>query len=515
MRKYGMNVRFLIMLLTVALFTSCSKESNYMQSIPADATIVITADCKAIAEKADFKELFKNPEISSLLASFQKSLGDDASKMLDTVLKDPEQSGISFDNSFVLFSNAVDGEVGMLLKLKDRNKFNELLQIMQKEGVSSEISDAKGFKYCILGEKAFCAFSSDRILILESAFNRESPEKIKENAGKYIRQEKDKSLLVDKGFERFIKNQKEINYWFSMASTPPQVSTIYSSFMPDKFKLGTVYAMANLSFEKGKIVITNESYSTDAETQKILENFSELCGKLTGKFLKAIPADAWLTYDININGKKLLEYLSQKQEIKKLFENKEFDFKGMIESIDGDITLSLIDLPGDNSFVKTPNMALFAEVNNDILITELSKFGQILGMVPLGKNQYALNMNGLGLYFGMAGNDRFFITTDESIIDSINKGAIESLADSPAAKVFKNTNGAMYINMISISKGLPVNLLTKEIGVGSNETESLKKILSLSTSIESRQQESLKGVTTIYMQNQTENALTSIMKAFN
>ena len=185
---------------------------------------------------------------------------------------------------------------------------------------------------------------------------------------------------------------------------------------------------------------------------KKLEEIFKMGGKQSGKFLKQIPANALYAVGMNLDGQKLYKFLSALPGLTQTQMNaiQSEDTKKIISSIDGDLLLSVIGLSGNVSgFMGTaiPDVAVFAQVNDDYAVELIKRNLGILGVKEIGKNRYKLSMGEASLYFGLENKKNFFITNSTQVFENISNGMPESLANTPYASAFNKQSYSVIVNM--------------------------------------------------------------------
>lgn len=133
MKPNILPIKNLIAILAIIMLFSCNKQSDYLQSIPADANIVITLNPKSIAEKGNVIELLKNQKINERQRIWLNRLGPESKELFEKVLQNPTELGISLKNDIIFFSDAIENEIGLLLKIDDQQKFETFLSILSSE----------------------------------------------------------------------------------------------------------------------------------------------------------------------------------------------------------------------------------------------------------------------------------------------------------------------------------------------------------------------------------------------
>lgn len=439
------------LLCTFLFLFSCSEKSEYMQTIPSDAAFVMTFDMKSLSEKGDVADWIKSEKNASLFNAFSSGMGEGTVKLWKKIQEDPEISGLSFTDNWVCFAAGETNPVLCILaKISDVDKWREVMKAMEAEGVATPISKEDNVESSLIGQRAKCLFDKNRVLLLigqDATGILES-----KTAAGWFTQKKENSLLSNGEFSAFLKERKDVNYWYRMGALPVFFRSVYSAYLPDGILLGSLYSIGYCDFQKGKIEVTSGLRSDDKDSMKKLEEIFKMGGKQSGKFLKQIPANALYAVGMNLDGQKLYKFLSALPGLTQTQMNaiQSEDTKKIISSIDGDLLLSVIGLSGNASgFMGTaiPDVAVFAQVNDDYAVELIKRNLGILGVKEIGKNRYKLSMGEASLYFGLENKKNFFITNSTQVFENISNGMPESLANTPYASAFDKQFYSLVINM--------------------------------------------------------------------
>ena len=510
MKPNILPIKNLIAILAIIMLFSCNKQSDYLQSIPADANIVITLNPKSIAEKGNVIELLKNQKINERQRIWLNRLGPESKELFEKVLQNPTELGISLKNDIIFFSDAIENEIGLLLKIDDQQKFETFLSILSSEkGKDTNIKRENDIFISEINANAICTFDDNKALFLFALqYNTEITE-LKKDATALMNQNKEKSLLSNNGFSKFSQSNKDVNIWMSMAAIPSTTLKLYSSFLPTDLKISSIYSTTHIDFQRGKIIIESGSYSDDTKTKKALDNLISVVGKTSNSFLKQIPENSWLVWSVNLNGEKLYNILMENSKFAAEIGNvsKEINLQQLIGSIDGDLTMGLIDITSSSSYGYSPNLVFFAKVKDDSILNFLKDNLQLARITTLSENQHLISWSGTSIYFGMKDNKYLYVSTDKNIIDNFSKGIESPLSKTPFAEIFKS-GGAMLINTQQILQNLPEELWK------SSDATTYKQLLALFSSIEMHS-EGQANKTIINMADSSDNALSTIIKSLD
>lgn len=502
-------------MLCAALFLfSCSEKTEYMQAIPSDASFVVTFDMKSLSQKGDVPNWIKSGKIASFSDALNSGMGEGTVKLWKEIQEDPAASGLSFTDNWVCFGiGETDPVVGILAKVSDVDKWKDVVKTMEAEGVATPLSKEGEVETTVIGQKATCLFTDNKMLLL---IDRQGSNKLSGKiAADWLTQKKDNSLLMNEEFTAFLKESKDINYWLRIGAMPASLRSLYTTYLPDGVLLGSLYSVGYCDFQNGRIEIASEMHSDDKDTTKKLEGIFKIAGKQSGKFLKQIPANALYTIGFNLDGEKLYQFLLSLPGLTQTQVNaiQSEDTKKIINSIDGDLLLSVIGLSGTNSnFMGAgmPDMAFFARVDGDYAVELIKRNLGIFGVKEIGKNRYKLSMGETSVYFGLEDKKNFFVTNSVQVFENLSNGMTESMAGTPYASAFDKQS---YCVLINLKEG--INVFMPMIMGAYSSKQYAPLIAQCPLTYMSASGSGMKGMTKIYVSDDSKNAFAVLLDWVN
>ena len=485
----------------IAVFTlfSCKKQnSDYLQSIPADADMVVSLNLQNLIEKGDIASLLKNPRIEKTVQQGLNNLSPESRTVMEEILRHPQEAGLSLKDNIVFFFNITENEFGLLSKIEDRKKFeNTLSALFSANGSGQKIGQHGNGCFLEMGNGFVCAFDDDKAVLFGRPYLLTG---MKDEALQLLNQKKEQSLLSNDGFTRFLQSKKDIDIWVSLSVYTRQ-NPVYTAILPEGLT-NDMYITHHIDFQQGKIVDNIENLCGNSDGQKSWEHFLSFIGNSANDFLPYFPENTWGIWSLDLNGKKLYDILSENPYFALMSDNVsgEIDLQGLIGSIDGNITVGMTGLSANDVFGYMPHLTLLVAVKDHSLLDFLKQNLQLLNVSALADNQYKVNWSGTDIYFGLIDKHILYISTDTKV----PRKAAAPFSETPAAKIFKS-GGAMAIDMKPLRQCLSLILPAKDYS-------QIDTWLSTISSIES-QSENLSGKLTIHMSNVSENALSTILRS--
>lgn len=539
-----MKLLKLIFLLVIAVgLFSCSKSSNKLaESIPVGAQSVTYIDMEAIIKKSNYN-IFENPTVQrgiNMLKAFMKD--EEAVKLLENFQKNSNVLGVTFNKDMFFFTK--DESYGFILPVNDAKKFKESIM---KFGVNpGVIKEEKGTYSISQSAEVSIVWNSDKLLVLVQVPGLEEDTTQQLSAAKLLVQDKKESILSDKNFDKFLKDKKDISSYSSVEAYKKFISKLeligtYDSTQTQKTndiaqsmtKLIDEYkgvsAGTFVSFEKGKIEVESKSYFETADAEaKVKKMMTETSGEISDKYLQYIAQSPIISLVGNVKGSGCYALLEKTGILKayatELKETK-IDFKGLLESINGNFVFTLNELTLEPKKANSNDMDAMLEMQDNSpkpkyklsFFYELAQNNKIGGLLDSlvakeasevakkgADGQYTIKNSLFEGYFGVKNNTLYF-TTESSIVPSIGTSA-----KSPYYDKAKGKSAYAYGDFRPLKTFL-LNLYDQE-GGNAQSRQLISDGLSLLETFEGycKQDFSNKGI--IHFTNKKDNSLASIFK---
>ncbi len=263
----------------IITLSSCTPDKT-VDYIPEDAFAVAVLDLNMLWVHA--RKLTETPEFKQMKAEVEDE-SKEASKVMEKMLKDPNNSGLLLRRNIYGFAYSVQNKVagGVLIAL-DKRTFEENLKTVGLEmfGVNPKdffIEDGD-IKYFEPDRESIIAYNNDVLLIV---YNEAGQETLK--LAKSILNKENGSITKNKDFADFLKNCVDLNFWASSAIIEQDYET--------KNLLNGIKDVTGVDYEDNyghfhveiandELILTqkfrfNESIA-NLELDKIIDNINEL-----------------------------------------------------------------------------------------------------------------------------------------------------------------------------------------------------------------------------------------------
>lgn len=374
--KKILTLNAIIIASVITLFCSCGSKPKGATLIPEDALVVScinveeTMDAADLSDNAQLKEKMKNGiKQMELSRMFEKQLTD--------IVDDPSKTGIDFSEPFFIAVLDMDEMLYEFTgSLDDSKKFEELIGGMMKEtrndSALKTATSNPNIKYVDVDGNTFVLFDEDGFIMCNKKFNEDESGFVEFMAKQFS---EEKNYTQTKGYDMLMsedgiaKMHIALGKILSSKSMEMSMNRIPAETKKklDLFSESDLVMALNVS--KGEATYTCIFDPGTDEAKDYYDKMCESTGEIKGTFLKYVDENVLLAASMNFDGKKYVEL--QKEQINTLLgtlslQNAGNDIKEIIESMDGDVTMSISGkLLGNKKF---PEMNIYSSTENDKLV---------------------------------------------------------------------------------------------------------------------------------------------------
>lgn len=462
--KKGLFLHLSVLAILIAFISSCSKTTEYTNAIPADATSVVALNLKSLGEKAGIGDKENKEALQKLTDVLKNEMNAATFQQLETVLKDPNKAGIDLKSPVYLF-NTPNMKAALVAKVSNEDDLENLLQVTEKEQISSAVAEGDGYRYATLSNQAILAFTPSA-LVMVSYSGEAQLENAKGQVSNLLKQTAEQSIANSEGFKKAMKKNGEINVFIALNELSNSYAQMMKQRLPNSENWEEMFLLGSLSFEKGEINFEAEWYTNNDELRKKPEQQAKATTRpIQNNLLKYFPQSSLALFSMGINGEEVFKYLQENEDFQKSISMKQFnDLKVFFDAFQNDITIGLINVTMQNA----PAFLAYAEAKNNDMLKALYEKKNELGLqrgadiIRLNENEYVYKSRKLNVFFGIK-DKTFYATNDELLYKSIGKASDPSAAKAEYASEIKGKNMAFIINIESICS-LPVVKMLAQFG---------------------------------------------------
>ena len=501
--------RFSVLAALVVLISACSsKKMEYTNVIPSDASQVVAFNLKSLADKAGTKDKENKEAMQKLIDAMKSGMNAATFQQLETVLKDPAKSGIDIAAPVYIFNAPAFPYTTAVAKVANEDDLLKLLEVMEKEQISSHIAEADGYSFANINNQALLAFTPATFMIV-SYHGTSQLEKAKEGITLLLKQTEENSINSNAAFKKMQKQSGDVNMLISPSSLLGAYANQLNYGMSKDIDLKGLMMIGSLSFEKGKIELKIENYTENAELKAMFEKQAKSTCPIENTFLKYFPKSTLALFSIGVNGEEFYNVLQENEQFRNEFSiTKAAEVKDLFSAFQNDLTAGLINVTMDNA----PSFLAYASVKNDTPLKAIYEKKSELGLrrgediVKLNENEYVYKSRNINIFFGVR-DKQMYATNDELLFKNVCKTVDPSAKDTDFASGLKGKRTAFVINAEAVL-GLPVVKML--VQYGGNEYSTYYSLLGNISYLEAVGNED-KATVTLQLKNKDTNALKQIM----
>ena len=462
------------------MFVACGGGSDYRDVLPADSFFTLSVDVASLYDKSGAGPLEQHPLYARLESELSAVdvLTPEEKEYLLTLLKTPAESGLDAGKALFLFMSlgAPDGaavsmsvassqQIGLLLPLSDRAKFEALLdRICQKSGLARKTQD--GVTCLPFGDSdpySGLFACDDRAALLYFATG--DLDAVCADAAALFAQKRSESLMGNAEIAAALSGRNDVNMVVSYAGFTSLMNNPMLSSLPMVDALKAITVIGSTNFEQGEIVSDFEVIYPDAESRRKVEEFYAYVRPMSGDLVRYVGDAPTAVMGCGLDGEKLLSLLASMPGGAALTSSPQV--AQVMKAFAGDL---LVEFEGMTPDGRYPIATLLAQVNDpsalDVIVANLAG----MPVQASGEGAYTLNLGDVTVWFGVKDNV-LYVTNSTASKSALDGSPIEQ--NKAVAKLFDGQVSAFYLRFGA------VNDLLLRFGGSGPELEAARSVLSL------------------------------------
>ena len=429
-------------------------------------------------------------------------------QQMEAVLKDPAKSGVDVHAPIYIFNAPSFPYTTMVAKVQNEDDLLKLLEVTEKEQISSHVAEADGYSFVQINKQALLAFTPTTLMVVNYTGTSQL-EKVKEGIPALLKQTEENSINSNTAFKKMQKQNGDIN----MLITPSSLLSAYANPLnygiSKSIDLKDLKMLGSLSFEKGKIELKIDNYTENAELKALFEKQAKSTCPIENTFLKYFPKSTLALFSIGINGEEFYNVLQENEQFRNDFSiTKAAEVKDLFSAFQNDLTVGLINVTMNSN----PSFLAYASVKNDAPMKALYEKKSELGLkrgediVKLNENEYVYKSRAINIFFGIR-DKQMYATNDELLYKNVCKAVDPSVKETNFASGLKGKRTAFVINAEAV---LDLPVVKMLVGFGGQEYSTYYSLLGNISYLEAVGNED-KATVTLQLKNKNVNALKQIV----
>lgn len=365
-----------LLLVVTLLAVACSTEKKqYVNVIPADASLVASFNMRQMIEKCALSEADTKQLQDEIGKAIKNEMAGNDVDLINKIMANPSESGIDWRENLYVFALPGGNITGIVVAVSDKSKLEEAMNVLVSQNACKPFKDGAGFSYTTVEEQSLIAYNETTLLVLLSQVSGEV-ETLESKADEWLNASEN-TYAETESFKKLVEIGGDIALIASTDILSQQYLSMVKMSLPEQIDLKNIKSAVAVRFEQGKMIMDAENFYTDKTVESMVkEQMKIYAGKVDDTFMEKYPNDAMLWMGINLNGKELYTYLLNNNVLGEKLKSGSLpiDVEKMVSAIDGQVAL------GIGSDASIPSIGLYAEVNNDDFLQDLSQWKPILDL---------------------------------------------------------------------------------------------------------------------------------------
>ena len=311
-------------LLMVMILASCSND-EYLNVIPKNSTAVIAIDLPDLTGEA------KGVNGSLMKAWFHMS--------------DASDCGIDMTAKVYLFE-APDGNLGMVMKVKDEDDVEEWLDKMARQGRCPKPQKRRGCHFTVLNRSWVAGFNDAAFMVMGPVVSADQAGLMRKMV-KYM--EAEEGIVDSPMFGKLAEIDSSVAMVAQAQALPDQFVSPFTLGAPAHTPLDQILIAAAMKVKDGCLLVDGNTFSFDEKVDAGLKSAHGVFRQVSGMFLNQLPADVLSCLMMNVDGTRLLPLMKQSESFRAMLTGMsvKIDIDGFVNRVDGDLLLAVPKVAGD------------------------------------------------------------------------------------------------------------------------------------------------------------------------
>lgn len=121
---------------------------------------------KSLADKAGTKDKETKEALQKLTDALKSDMNAATFQQMEAVLKDPAKSGVDVHAPIYIFNAPSFPYTTMVAKVQNEDDLLKLLEVTEKEQISSHVAEADGYSFVQINKQALLAFTPTTLMVV-------------------------------------------------------------------------------------------------------------------------------------------------------------------------------------------------------------------------------------------------------------------------------------------------------------------------------------------------------------
>lgn len=345
--------RLLLLFIVGAALFSCSRKNEHAERIPADAIFVASINLQNLVDKSGYTAEDAKILGAKFAEEAQSSLSPEQIKYFQKLIADPREAGLSLKAPVYVFSSP-DISFALVAQVDSESKLETFIrESFKTDGKEVNISTQDGYHFVNLNNTGLLGYDNRSCIV---TFGKATGRDVQlKHLGEAMKRKGSESITKHSAYKEMEQEQGDLRMFYSLGGMMDMAMQGYEALGASmareiySFNIDSCYAINSIAFEAGKLTYAQRIHTENLKAKQSLEEIYKIAKPSSGEFIKYFPASSLAFLNIGLDGNKLLKLISGGSlgVILAMAEAEGVNFSTPIASLDGDITIGLMELHED------------------------------------------------------------------------------------------------------------------------------------------------------------------------
>lgn len=345
--------RLLLLFIVGATLFSCSRKNEHAERIPADAIFVASINLQNLVDKSGYTAEDARILGAEFAEEAQSSLSPEQIKYFQKLIADPREAGLSLKAPVYVFSSP-DISFALVAQVDSESKLETFIrESFKTDGKEVNINTQDGYHFVNLNNTGLLGYDNRSCIV---TFGKATGRDVQlKHLGEAMKRKGSESITKHSAYKEMEQEQGDLRMFYSLGGMMDMAMQGYGALGASmareiySFNIDSCYAINSIAFEAGKLTYAQRIHTENLKAKQSLEEIYKIAKPSSGEFIKYFPASSLAFLNIGLDGNKLLKLISGGSlgVILAMAEAEGVNFSTPIASLDGDITIGLMELHED------------------------------------------------------------------------------------------------------------------------------------------------------------------------
>lgn len=345
--------RLLLLFIVGAALFSCSRKNEHAERIPADAIFVASINLQNLVDKSGYTAEDAKILGAKFAEEAQSSLSPEQIKYFQKLIADPREAGLSLKAPVYVFSSP-DISFALVAQVDSESKLETFIrESFKTDGKEVNINTQDGYHFVNLNNTGLLGYDNRSCIV---TFGKATGRDVQlKHLGEAMKRKGSESITKHSAYKEMEQEQGDLRMFYSLGGMMDMAMQGYGALGASmareiySFNIDSCYAINSIAFEAGKLTYAQRIHTENLKAKQSLEEIYKIAKPSSGEFIKYFPASSLAFLNIGLDGNKLLKLISGGSlgVILAMAEAEGVNFSTPIASLDGDITIGLMELHED------------------------------------------------------------------------------------------------------------------------------------------------------------------------